>query len=582
MRHVLSSGPAQAARLSAALSRPRHGGLFRTLQREGLLSEDQIARLRADRAGFDCIDPRVMRADPALAARLGVDLCLREGLLPWQYKDSHLVVLVPDQATFERNRADLTACFGAVSPAIAPFGALADTLLEDHGPAIAMIAETRVEPPESCRSLPTGRIARCLLFGFAAVVIGLVLFPAATVSSLLGLALVVLLLNSLLKLAALLASPGAAPASRTDVPPDILPPVSIIVALYHEADIAPRLVRRLERVDYPRDRLEVLLVVEDNDHTTRMALARADLPDWVRIVVAPAGSVRTKPRALNVALAQCRGAIIGVYDAEDAPDPAQLKRVAAQFAAAGPNLACIQGALDFYNPTANAMARLFTLEYRAWFRVILPGIARLGLAVPLGGTTLFFRRRVLDDIGAWDSHNVTEDADLGLRLYRRGWRTGLLDSVTLEEANCRPIAWIKQRSRWSKGYMMTWAVHMRAPRRLLRDIGAFRFLALQVQLLGSVLGALFAPLVWLWWLLLPAWAETYAIWLAGLLVLTGVLDALVATLGHRRAGGGFRAVWVLALPFYHLLGTAATVKAIWELGRRPFYWDKTTHGQFGG
>lgn len=584
VRHVLQSGPAQAGRLAAALSRPHHSGIVRTLQREGLMTEDTIARIRAGTADMPYVDPRVMRSDPRLAPRFGLGACLREGLLPWHSDASGVIVLVADPAVFHRNRAALVAEFGPVRPAIAPFGALAEALLQDHGPAIAADAESCVSPAESCRTLETKAIGVWLAVITGGLGLALMFSPAGFASVALLLAVAVFMANTLLRLAALL-SARTAPAQTviaTDPTPDLLPSMSILVALYREADIAPRLVRRLERLDYPRDRLEVLLVVEDNDATTRDALVRADLPDWVRVVVAPAGSVRTKPRALNIALAQSRGVIIGVYDAEDAPDPAQLRRVAAQFATAPPDVACLQGALDFYNPCTNVMSRLFTLEYRTWFRIILPGLARLGLVVPLGGTTLFFRRSVLDALGAWDSHNVTEDADLGLRLYRRGWRTELLDSTTWEEANCHPLAWIKQRSRWSKGYMMTWAVHMRDPRRLWRDLGMVRFLALQVQLAGSVLGGLLAPVMWFWWLLLPASLHPYGPLLAIVLLLSGLLEAGTAALAHRRAGGGFHSAWTFALPLYHLLASAATVKALWELGRRPFFWDKTAHGRFGG
>ena len=196
-------------------------------------------------------------------------------------------------------------------------------------------------------------------------------------------------------------------------------------------------------------------------HATRDALERQALPGWVRVIPVPDAQLRTKPRALNYAMLFARGTVVGVYDAEDAPDPDQIHRVVACFHRGPPTLACVQGVLDFYNPRTNWLARCFTIEYASWFRVILPGMQRLGLAVPLGGTTLFFRRDILDRLGGWDAHNVTEDADLGIRLARHGYYTQLLDTVTQEEANCHVLPWIKQRSRWLKGYAVTWLVHMR-------------------------------------------------------------------------------------------------------------------------
>jgi len=303
-------------------------------------------------------------------------------------------------------------------------------------------------------------------------------------------------------------------------------------------------------------------------------------------VTVPHGPLQTKPRALNHALNVARGEIVGVYDAEDAPEPDQIHRVVRHFANNGPELACVQGRLDFYNPRRNWMSRCFTVEYATWFRLVLPGLVRLGLVVPLGGTTLFFRRTTLESLGGWDAHNVTEDADLGLRLARAGYRTDLLDTVTEEEATCRPWPWVRQRSRWIKGYAITWAVHMRSPGRLWRELGAARFLAVQVMFLGSVTQFLLAPVLWSFWLLafglphpldgvLVPWAVVAltVVFLGSEAVNVAVGMAAVSTRRHR----GLRR-WVPSLHFYYPLATLAACKALWELVACPFYWDKTPHG----
>ncbi|CAN0585215.1 unnamed protein product, partial [Ectocarpus sp. 12 AP-2014] len=222
-----------------------------------------------------------------------------------------------------------------------------------------------------------------------------------------------------------------------------------------EQDIARTLVARLSRLTYPKALLDVVLVLEAEDRLTRETLARTDLPPWMRTITVPPGDVTTKPRALNYAFRFTRGEIIGIYDAEDAPAPDQIDRVVAQFHDSPGNVGCLQGILDYYNPRANWLSRCFTIEYASWFRILLPGLSRLGLVVPLGGTTVFFRREVLEKVGGWDAHNVTEDADLGVRLARHGFRTDLMPSVTREEANNRFWPWIKQRSRWLKGYGIT-------------------------------------------------------------------------------------------------------------------------------
>jgi cellulose synthase/poly-beta-1,6-N-acetylglucosamine synthase-like glycosyltransferase len=243
--------------------------------------------------------------------------------------------------------------------------------------------------------------------------------------------------------------------------------------------------------------------------------------------------------------------------------------------------------LDFYNPQTNWLARCFTMEYAAWFRVVLPGLARLGLPVPLGGTTLFFRRAALEAVGGWDAHNVTEDADLGMRLYRRGYRTEVIRTVTREEANCHTLPWIRQRSRWIKGYMMTWRVHMRDPVRLWRDLGPRGFFGFQVLFLGSILHALLAPVLISFWLCtaglphavgsaLPAAAF---LTLFGLFLLAEAANITIGVIALRRSGQRIHPLWLLTLHVYHPLASLAAMKALWEVLRRPFFWDKTRHGR---
>jgi len=360
------------------------------------------------------------------------------------------------------------------------------------------------------------------------------------------------------------------------------------VPLFREREVASHLITRLKRLNYPKELLDICLVVEADDGTTRETLRRTCLPHWVRITEAPAGTVRTKPRAMNFALDFCRGSIIGVYDAEDAPHPDQIHRIVRRFHERSPQVACLQGLLDFYNPRTNWLSRCFTVEYNTWFRMFLPGLERLGFAVPLGGTTLFFRRDALEKLGGWDAHNVTEDADLGIRLARHGYRTEIVHTVTGEEANCRPVPWIKQRSRWLKGFAMTWAVHMRNPLKLYRDLGMRKFLGVQILFLGTWLQALLAPLLWSFWLIplglghpmqavvpAPALMALGATFLLAEAITISVSAFAVSDKKHR-----YLIPWVPTLHFYYPLGTLAAYKAFYELLTRPFYWDKTSHGIF--
>ncbi len=280
-----------------------------------------------------------------------------------------------------------------------------------------------------------------------------------------------------------------------------LPRISILVPLYQEREIANRLIRRLERLNYPRELLDICLIVEQDDTVTQAALGAANLPRWMRKIMVPRAELKTKPRAMNYALDFCKRAIIGVYDAEDALEPDQLHKIVRRFEQAGPETACLQGVSDFYNTRTNWVSRCFTIEYATRFRVILPGLLRFGFVIPLGGTTVFFRRDVLEEIGSWDAHNVTEDADLGVRLARRGYQTELIATLTEEEANCRVWPWVRQRSRWLKGYAITWAVHMRSPKKLQKDLGPWRLFGIQLVFIGALSKFLLAPFLWTFWAL---------------------------------------------------------------------------------
>ncbi len=566
--------------------RPAGGRAADRLLARGTLTEDALLDAAARHFGVRRADPCRPLPQGNLIDLLGVQDCLRHALVPWRRAGGVTVVVTARPEEFARLRPHLEARLGPVLMALAPAARVEEAILAARGPRLALAAESRVPAAESCRGWggPEG-LAWALFAAFVAAAL-LVAVPLQFGQALLALAFAALLLGAALKAAAAVAALRPLPAEPDAPTMARLPQVSVIVALYRESSIAPRLVRRLSRIDYPRELLDVVLAVEAEDRMTRAALAAADLPAWMRVVVVPAGRIKTKPRALNLALDHCRGTIIGIYDAEDAPEPDQIRKVVARFHRRGPEVACLQGMLDYYNPRTNWLSRCFTLEYATWFRMILPGIARLGLAVPLGGTTLFFRRAVLEELGGWDAHNVTEDADLGLRLARHGYRTEILHTTTHEEANCRPVAWIKQRSRWIKGYMMTWAVHMRNPRLLWRQIGPWRFFGVQVMFLGTILQFLLAPLLWSFWLvplgvphpLAESLGPAAFAGMAVVFLLTAALDVAVSILALRRSGHRLSPLWVFTLYAYFPLAAFAAYKALWEVATRPFYWDKTSHG----
>ncbi len=570
---------AEAARLGQPVAK--------VIAAEALASRQDVLAAQAQHYGAMVLDRVNTPPDVDLGHLLPADFCLKHGVLPWIRLGETLVLATARPESFETLQTVLPPDFGPVLMALALESDIHDEIAARHGAALAAAAETWVPEEDSCRDLNTagpGATAVAILLALLGVAL-LVLVPQVFFAGALALALGSLLVNQGLKLAALLALPrrvSARPARLPENPPT----VSILVPLFREPEIASTLITRLSRLTYPKTLLDVVLVLEASDSVTRDTLRHTRLPPWMRTITVPPGQIQTKPRALNYALRFTRGQIVGIYDAEDAPAPDQVDQVVAHFHSAPPDVGCVQGILDYYNPRANWLSRCFTIEYASWFRVLLPGLARLGLAVPLGGTTVFFRRDVLEAVRGWDAHNVTEDADLGMRLARNGWRTELIRTVTREEANNRLWPWVKQRSRWLKGYGITWWVHSRRPFRLWRDLGTKRFLGMQALLLGTLFQFALAPVLWSFWLILAGLPHPMDRYMddRGILLMTGLfLSAEAASLvvgitALARSPHRGMYHWVPTLFAYFPLGTLAIYKALWETLTKPFYWDKTQHG----
>ncbi|MDP2355515.1 MAG: glycosyltransferase [Beijerinckiaceae bacterium] len=391
----------------------------------------------------------------------------------------------------------------------------------------------------------------------------------------------------LLRLLATAKSSGAAPRHTPLCDVD-LPVYTVIVALHREAAVVRRLVNALDALDYPRAKLDIKLVIEVDDHETRRMLEALDLPPRYHIVIAPDGRPRTKPRALNVALAQARGELVTVYDAEDEPEPDQLRKSAAAFATLPAHIGCVQGRLAIDNFRDGWISSLFAIEYAALFEVINPGLSALNAPVALGGTSNHFRATALRDAGGWDAWNVTEDIDLGFRLARHGYSVGALDSSTYEEAPAQIRTWINQRRRWFKGWMQTLVTHTREPGRFVREAGRMRAGAAMLLVAGALIGPMFGPAFALALLVSALSGDLFALQGAGGVVAAVVWGAVClgglasaiwpALLGLRRRGLLQLAVWLPLLPVYWALLSIAAWWALYDFIRNPFYWAKTDHG----
>jgi len=384
-----------------------------------------------------------------------------------------------------------------------------------------------------------------------------------------------------------------------------LPMYTVLVPVYHEAKILSKLMLNLYRMNYPKDKLDVKILIEQSDEETLSEARQIGLfgsptkyvegiprKEYAKFrglfdpVVIPPAKVTTKPRACNYGLLRARGECCVIYDAEDAPDPDQLKKAAIVFLRSENNVGCLQSKLNFYNANENLLTTWFSIEYGYWYEYYLTGLDWINAPIPLGGTSNHFRVDQLTELGRWDPYNMTEDADLGVRIARRKIKTQILNTYTYEESPIHIRSWIRQRSRWFKGHIQTFLVHMRHPKKLLRDLGAIQFLKFQLTFGGSVFMTLINPVLWLltaitaftsltYYGLLPSYVQAICIFNLTFGNITYLMLHVAACLKLKKP----RMIpFALLLPIYWFLISIASWRGIIQLIRKPFYWEKTTHG----
>lgn len=437
------------------------------------------------------------------------------------------------------------------------------------------LAESR--PDLSARKVVTSIQARILVFVAVIAASAFVAVPVEALHVVVGAMAIGFVYSLILRCVLALAGKPPSAVGGSD---DEMPIYSILIPVYREAGMIPQMARSLASLDYPVEKLDVSLVVEEDDRETRTAVRAAGL----RAITVPACVPRTKPKACNFALQMTRGEFVVVYDAEDRPEPDQLRKAVAAFRS-HPEISCFQARLAIDRATG-WLAHMFAVDYDLWFRMLLPGLARFGGPIPLGGTSNHFRTKSLVSVGAWDPFNVTEDADLGVRLARLGHCVAILDSTTFEEAPTRFLIWLRQRTRWMKGYMQTILVHSRDPWQLNKDIGFGGLVLFSSFLGGAIWSSLVNPLLWLTCLAGVLLAAGDASVLADLARISGgtllLANLLLAALAILRSGRppSVKAL-VLTYPAYWFLISAACYRAAWQLLRDPFQWEKTPHGSAG-
>ena len=567
--------------LSAVGAAPKDIGPLDQLLSEGRISEEFYYRTLATHLGC-----QYYYGEPPLARAFDAVKGLRCGVAPLERRSPGPRMVIAPRAQFVPRliEATLSGAIRSGSFALTSPQRFASLVRAYHSSELLDVALGRLPASLTAREGMTGlQLAALVIIAILALVLGIADLDALAAVSSAILWLIFSASVTLRSMAAVASGPETRPLELSD---DELPNYTVVVALYREASVVEALVKAIDAFDYPKGKLDIKLVVEQRDAETLGRIVELRLPARYEVVVAPAGKPQTKPRALNIALSSARGDFLVVFDAEDAPAPDQLRLAASRFAAEK-DLDCLQARLAIRNHDESWLSKLFAIEYAILFDLLNPGLCALNLPIPLGGSSNHFRVGSLVGVGAWDEWNVTEDADLGIRLSRFGYRVKALDSDTWEEAPYEFGNWFSQRVRWQKGWIQTLIVHSRRPIFFWRDLGPRRAVAATTLIVGAIFGCLFWPafaIGTIWRALtvqgaLSPWRElsdvfTYILALAG--VWTILLPAVIAA---KFRGLKVTTSVLVLLPVYYILVSAATWVAVFDQVLRPHYWAKTAHGR---
>ncbi len=565
---------------------------------QGAISEDVLVAALSERYQLQRVGLTRFEPDYELARRLPERLAHRLQAIPVAEAGDTLLVAVT-RPLADDDAEDVERALGQPFRQLLANRTDVDQLVQrvhsDHYADVATGLLREIDPASSAHVVTTiAQRAVFLLLAVVTVVCG-VLWPRPTAIGVVGACSALYLGVSVYRVRLTMRALGA--RLEIDVTDEelaalderTLPVYTILVPLYREAGMVERLVRDLEAIDYPRTRLDVKLLCEEDDIETVAAIRALALPPHFHLVVVPDALPKTKPKACNYGLQLATGTYCVIYDAEDRPDPDQLKKAVVAFRSTSDDVVCIQAKLNHYNQDQNLLTSWFAGEYSMHFELVLPAMGDIDAPIPLGGTSNHFDTAILRELGAWDPFNVTEDADLGVRLHREGFRTAMIDSTTLEEANSQVGNWVRQRSRWIKGYLQTWLVHMRHPLRLLRQTGLRGFAGFNLTM-GTAFVLLLNPV---FWALTTLYAVTHwsaveqvfppsVYYVSSLMLFLGNFAFVYLNVAGALQRGEFGLVRTALLsPLYWGLMSYAAWRGFFQLFTNPFYWEKTEHGLDG-
>ena len=595
--YLLRAGFITRHQLNNALDFSRNTGvrIGKALLNRGFVTQTQLCQFLAEQADIPLYQLDIQDIDPKVAKSIDAKIARQHGILPLKRKDDRIVIGIVDPTDSNALRIASQTTGVKVFPVLVTendFENALDSLYREayvHQSTSDLL--TRYPDDSAAKVLSKGqKIAFSAILVLSAIWV-LISYRSYIVlwNAVLSLYYVFLFVHLIYQVLSQTLEIPVSDDELSVMDGRDLPIYTILVPVYKEAEVLPDLLQAINNIDYPSTKLDVKVLMEVDDLDTIDVFERLNLPEHFQGIIVPASSPKTKPKACNYGLIQARGEYVVIFDAEDLPDPDQLKTVLAAFGKSDPKIVCIQAKLNFYNRDQNFLTRWFTLEYTLWFDMFLPTLFVHKVPMPLGGTSNHFRRDVLVEVGAWDPHNVTEDADLGLRLFKRGYRSGFIDSTTYEEANSEVYNWIRQRSRWIKGYIQTWLVHMRHPIKLYKELGLKAFLSFHIVYGGAFFAPLINPVYWtmttVWflteWEVLPLLFPGIIYYMASISLYFGnfAFTYVNAIAGFRRKQ--FALVrYAMLTPLYFGLISIAAWKGFLQLFYKPHFWEKTAHGLF--
>ena len=594
---LVARGIATDEEIADALDEQERTGsrLGDVLVHSGVVSEPELVAILAEQFELPLVDLSEYEPDPAALELIPEPLARHLRVVPIAMDETTLYLAIADVLDDDTVAALREHTSLELRGFLSTRNSIDGLLQRVHGGEYVTVARSELLtrfPEESANRVLSGEQKVFFIALLVLVILALALFPVVTIIVLIAAASLFYTSTSLYKF--VLTYNALGHSYEIDVTQEELdalderdlPPYTILVPLYREANVLPKLVHGIGALDYPKTKLDVRLLCEEDDDETVPAIRAMNLPPHFKLIVVPDAQPKTKPKACNYGLLQADGRYVVIFDAEDIPDRDQLKKVVVAFTKADPRVTCIQAKLNYFNSDQNLLTRWFTTEYSMWFDLLLPGLDAQDVPIPLGGTSNHFITDRLVDLAAWDPFNVTEDADLGIRLHKAGFKTAMIDSTTLEEANSDLNNWIRQRSRWIKGYVQTWLVHMRHPWRLMDQIGLKSWISFQL-VVGGVFIFLLNPIFWTMTTVfffteagfIQQLFPSFVFYAAAFQLFIGNFVFMYLNVAGSVQRGYFDlAKYALLSPLYWGLMSVAAWKGFLQLFYRPFYWEKTVHG----